>query len=137
MKGISKILFYVGNTLLFLTGIAHLIGGLSGTPEPVNDQQKQLLELLPKTMFEMPSGEMRSYLDIHNAFSLYFVVFPIGLALILWIVSPRKTAAQAGAGGCRCDDVGFGSCYIQIRDPSTACHDDINGYMFRRCGGSK
>lgn len=84
---LSSILFHVGNVVLFLTGVAHTIGHFSGKPEPVNDQQRQFLELLPKTMFEMPSGEQRSYDDIHHAFSLYFSVFPIFVALILWSVS--------------------------------------------------
>lgn len=35
-------------------------------------------------------GESRTFFEIQNAFSLYFVIFPIGLAGILWLAARQK-----------------------------------------------
>lgn len=87
MNKFSKILFHIGNTILLLIGLAHLAAHFSSVPLPVDENQRKFLELFSSTKFAMPSGEMRSYEEIFSAFSLYFVVFPIGMAVMLWIAS--------------------------------------------------
>lgn len=87
MSKFSKILFYIGDVVLFLIGAFHLLGHFTSSPIGANDNQRKFLELFSTTPFEMPSGEMRTYLDIYNAFSLYFGVFAIGMAGVIWFSS--------------------------------------------------
>lgn len=87
MNKLTTILFYVGEVVLFLIGVIHLATHFMGSPQPANENQKKFLELFSTTTFAMPSGEQRTYQDILNAFSLYFGVLLIGLAIIVWISS--------------------------------------------------
>ena len=87
MSKLSIILFYIGEAVLFLIGVIHLLTHFAGSPQPANDNQKKFLELFSTTTFAMPSGEQRTYEDILNAFSLYFGVLLIGLSVIVWISS--------------------------------------------------
>ncbi len=85
MNRLAKILFHIGNSILLLIGFGHLAAHLSPPPSPVDENQRRFLELFGSTRFEMPSGEMRSYEEIMTAYSFYFIVFPIGTSLLLWI----------------------------------------------------
>lgn len=81
----ANIFFYTGTVLLFLIGGVHLLAHFSGDPPDLNAEQKKTVELASTVQFEMPSGELRTLMDIQSAFSLYFVIFPIALALVLWL----------------------------------------------------
>ena len=87
MGKLPMILFYVGEIVLFLIGVIHLLTHFMGSPQPTNDNQRKFLELFSTTTFAMPSGEQRTYEDILNAFSLYFGVLMIALAVLVWISS--------------------------------------------------
>ena len=90
MGKISSILFYVGDAFLFLIGLIHLVTHFVGSPEPANTEQKTFLDLFKSTQFKMPSGESRTYEDIFNAFSLYFGILVIGMAIMMWISSRHQ-----------------------------------------------
>lgn len=87
MSKLPVIFFYIGEVVLFLIGVIHLLTHFMGSPQPTNDNQKKFLELFSTTTFAMPSGEQRTYEDILNAFSLYFGVLTIGMAAFMWIGS--------------------------------------------------
>ena len=87
MGKLPMILFYVGEIVLFLIGVIHLLTHFRGSPQPTNENQRKFLELFSTTTFAMPSGEQRTYEDILNAFSLYFGVLTIALAVLVWISS--------------------------------------------------
>lgn len=87
MNKLPNIFFYVGEVVLLLIGVIHLLTHFMGSPQPTNDNQRKFLELFSTTTFAMPSGEQRTYEDILNAFSLYFGVLMIALAVLVWISS--------------------------------------------------
>src|SRR5262249_39078596 len=90
MKKLAKLLFYVGDVVLFLTGALHLMAHFSQTSEGANEEQRKLFELLATVQFTMPSGELRTYDSIFSSFSLYFAIFPIAMALMVWIAARSR-----------------------------------------------
>ena len=89
MTKLSRIAFHFGTVLLLLTGLAHLAGHFSGPPSGLSAEQQAAFEKASTVQFAMPTGEMRTLIDIQNAFSLYFAIFTIALAIVLWL-SVRK-----------------------------------------------
>jgi hypothetical protein len=59
--------------LQFVTGIFHLLSFLS-KPEPKNDSEKQLFDLMTNYRFDLGSGFLRSMEDLMNSFSIAFAL---------------------------------------------------------------
>lgn len=60
--------------LQFVTGIFHLLGFIS-SPNPKNDSEKQLFDLMTNYKFDLGSGFLRSMEDLMNSFSIAFALF--------------------------------------------------------------
>lgn len=59
--------------LQFITGFFHLLSFLS-KPEPENDSEKQLFDLMSNYRFDLGAGFLRSMEDLMNAFSITFTL---------------------------------------------------------------
>jgi len=60
--------------LQFVTGIFHLLSFIS-SPDPKNDSEKQLFDLMTNYKFDLGSGFLRSMEDLMNSFSIAFALF--------------------------------------------------------------
>ncbi|MGD9630954.1 MAG: hypothetical protein AB7V18_17085 [Pyrinomonadaceae bacterium] len=85
MERKARVAFYIGAVFLFLLGAIHSLAHFSGVPAGLDAEQQRAMDLATTIRFAMPTGEMRTIIDIQNAFSLYFVIFPITLAVVLWL----------------------------------------------------
>lgn len=91
MKNLGRTLFYAGTAILFLMGIFHAVGHFSGPPENMGPDQMNALLRMETVKFNMPGGEQRTMDEIMNAYSLYFAIFPVALAAVMFFV--RKSLA--------------------------------------------
>lgn len=64
----------VAIALQFVTGIFHLLSFMSN-PEPKNESEKQLFDLMTNYKFDLGSGFLRSMEDLMNSFSIAFALF--------------------------------------------------------------
>jgi len=64
-----KTLFKFGAWALLATGVIHLMSFLSA-PQPANDTERQLFDLLKNYRFDLGAGTMRSMEELLNFFSL-------------------------------------------------------------------
>lgn len=60
--------------LQFVTGVFHLLSFLN-SPEPKNDSEKQLFNLMTNYKFDLGSGFFRSMENLMNSFSIAFALF--------------------------------------------------------------
>ena len=61
-------------TLQIVTGIFHLLSFINN-PEPKNESEKQLFDLMTNYKFDLGSGFHRSMEDLMNSFSIAFTLF--------------------------------------------------------------
>lgn len=88
----------IGAALLLLTAVAHLAGHLAGPPEPANEQERTLSELMRNYRTTI-AGVERSTMQLFDGFSLSFSVFLVfaGLAAIVGARSRDDRAVRASA----------------------------------------
>lgn len=67
----------------FLTGIFHMIGFITN-PVPMNDQEKQLFDLMNNYKFYLGAGFHRTMQDIMDSFSLSFALLLFFTATLIW-----------------------------------------------------
>jgi heme A synthase len=77
--------------------MAHLAGHLSGPPEPANEQERTLLDLMTNYKTNM-GGVERSTLQIFNGFSLAFSVFLVFAALAAFLAARLRDDAAVRTG---------------------------------------
>ncbi len=82
-------LFTAGAVVLILLGLAHSLS-LFQTPVPVNETERQLLDLMSSYRFNL-MGSMRSADDLDRGFSISFIVGMLGLG-VLDLVLARERA---------------------------------------------
>ncbi len=61
-------------TFQFLTGSIHLLSFLN-KPEPKNESEKQLLDLMSNYQFDLGGGFLRSMEDLMNSFGITYTLF--------------------------------------------------------------
>ena len=67
-------LFQFGCWTALFTAIVYLVGHIVGPPAPVNDTERQLMDLATNYRFALPGGADRSLMDVLNGFSLIFAL---------------------------------------------------------------
>lgn len=96
--GKGRVWMKIGAVVLFLTAAAHLAGHLAGAPEPANDQERQLLDLMQNYKMDL-GGMERSTKEILDGFSLSYSVFLFfaGLGTFVVVRSRDDAAVQTAA----------------------------------------
>ena len=69
-----KTLFKFGSWAMLVTGVIHSLSFLN-EPQPQNDSERQLFDLLSNYHFDLGAGAMRSMQDLLNFFSLSLTFF--------------------------------------------------------------
>jgi hypothetical protein len=82
-------LFKFGCWAAIVTAIAHLLAHIALPPTPVNDTERQLLDLAVNYRFAFPGGSERALMDMLNGLSLAFALFFAALGAIGLVVARR------------------------------------------------
>jgi hypothetical protein len=81
-------LFKTGSVWLLLMGLVHSFS-LIRKPAPMNDTEKQLLDLMNNYHFHV-MGSMRSMWDFHQGFSIAFMFAALGFAVLDLVLTGER-----------------------------------------------
>jgi len=82
-------MFKFGCWAAILTAALHLAGHLAGPQAPVNDTERQLVELATTYKFALPGGTARSLMDFVDGFSLMFALLVATIGGVGLLVAKR------------------------------------------------
>jgi hypothetical protein len=82
-------LFQFGCWAAIVAAVVHLSGHIAGRPAPVNDTERQLIDLATTYRRTLPGGAERSLMDVLDGFSLTFTVFFATLGSVGLVVAKR------------------------------------------------
>jgi hypothetical protein len=82
-------LFKVGCWVAIVIASLHLAGQVGGTSTPVNETERQLMELATTYRFVFPGGTSRSMMDVMTGFSLNFSILLAALGALGLMVQKR------------------------------------------------
>jgi len=95
--------FQIGSWGLVVTGLFHLVGHLSGSPDASNDGKRKLFALADDLGFKF-TGARRSLLDLYEGFSLSVAILLVFAGLTALAIARsdhdalvRRTAIQNSA----------------------------------------
>ena len=89
----ARTAFKVGCYLAFLTAMLHMVGVLTGPPQPTNDTERQLFDLASTYKMPLPGGPSRSMIEINSGFSLTYALM-LALTGGLGLIILRRSAAD-------------------------------------------
>ena len=85
--------YYTGSILQLLTSPIHLLGHLQ-KPNPANDTERQLLDLLANYKTDFGAGFIRSMGDILSGLSLQYSIFILMIGLINLLALRQQSNAR-------------------------------------------
>ena len=82
-------IFKFGCWAALATAVIHLAGHLAGPQAPVNDTERQLVELATAYRFALPGGAERSLMDFMNGYSLTYALLVATIGGVGLVVEKR------------------------------------------------
>lgn len=96
---------------LILTGLLHSLSFIA-KPEPANDTEKQMLDLMQNYQMDMGTGFQRSFQEIFLSMSISFTLLCIFGGIILYYLNKVKISKTAMIGVLNIYLLFFGVLYI-------------------------
>ncbi len=101
----------VSIVIQYLTGIFHIIGFLTN-PDPANEQEKQLFDLMKNYQFDLGVGFHRSMKNLMDSFSLSFALLLFFTATLLWYLLKNNINHHTMKGAILLSTGMYAICFI-------------------------
>jgi len=83
-------------------------------PRPVNDTERQLLDLMHDYKLDLGAGFMHSMKDLMNAFSIAFTLLLLFGGLLNWYLLKKKVETEIMTGVIGINCIIFGGCFLTM-----------------------
>lgn len=96
---------------LILTGILHSLSFIA-KPEPANDTEKQLMDLMQNYKMDMGAGFVRTFIQIFNSLSACFTLLCLFGGILLYYLNKNNIGKQLMTGVLNIYLVFFGVLFV-------------------------